>query len=197
MRNTLAPLALGVVASPTQVGYFRAAQAPITGLEALSAPVRLILLTEQTRDVEQGRIAETYRSLRRYMTGATLVVLVLAPVAWMLMPWLVRVVLGADYVPATDAARILLLAACLRLVLGWTKSFPVSIGRPSLRIVAHGVEIAVLLPLLLVLGAAWQATGAALAMLIATVAFAITWALLLARLRSGGLAAGTGGVATP
>ena len=34
----------------TQVGYFRAAQAPITGLEALSAPVRLILLTEQTRD---------------------------------------------------------------------------------------------------------------------------------------------------
>ena len=46
----------------TQVGYFRAAQAPITGLEALSAPVRLILLTEQTRDVEHGRIAETYRS---------------------------------------------------------------------------------------------------------------------------------------
>ena len=32
MRNTLAPLALGVVASSTQVGYFfRAAQAPITG----------------------------------------------------------------------------------------------------------------------------------------------------------------------
>ena len=54
-----------------QVGYFRAAQAPITGLEALSAPVRLILLTEQTRDVEHGRIAETYRSLRRYVVGAT------------------------------------------------------------------------------------------------------------------------------
>ena len=63
------------------------------------------------------------------------------------MPWLVRVVLGTDYVPATDAARILLLAACLRLVLGWTKSFPVSIGKPGLRIVAHGVEIVVLLPL--------------------------------------------------
>jgi O-antigen/teichoic acid export membrane protein len=197
MRNMLAPLALGVVASPTQVGYFRAAQAPITGLEALSAPVRLILLTEQTRDVEQGRIAETYRSLRRYVTGASLLVVVLAPVAWVLMPWLVRVVLGPDYVPATDAARILLFAACLRLVLGWTKSFPVSIGRPSLRIVAHGVEIAVLLPLLLTFGAAWQATGAALAMLIATVAFAITWAILLVRLRSGAISAGVGKVAAP
>jgi O-antigen/teichoic acid export membrane protein len=194
MRNTLAPLALGLVATPAQVGYFRAAQAPITGLEALSAPVRLILLTEQTRDVEQGRIADTYRTLRRYVVGASIVVLVLAPVVWVLMPWLVRVVLGTDYVPATDAARVLLLAACLRLVLGWTKSFPVSIGRPSLRIVAHGVEIVVLLPLLFVLGAAWQATGAAVAMLIATVAFGVTWAILLVRLRGGAIPTDVGEV---
>ena len=83
----------------TQVGYFRAAQAPITGFEALSAPVRLILLTEQTRDVEEGRIADTFRSLRRYVLGASLVALVLAPFAWVLMPWLVRVVLGEQLHP--------------------------------------------------------------------------------------------------
>jgi PST family polysaccharide transporter len=183
MRNTLTPLALGVVAPIAQVGYFRAAQAPITGLDALSAPVRLILLTEQTRDVEEGRIAETYRSLRRYVLGASGFALVLAPIAWWLMPWLVRVVLGTKYVPATDAARILLLAACLRLVLGWTKSFPVSIGRPGLRIVAHGVEILALLPLVLVLGDRWGATGASIAVLVATIAFACAWGVLLIRLR--------------
>ena len=80
-------------------GYFRAAQAPITGLEALSAPVRLILLTEQTRDVEQGRIAEHVplaAAVRRRRLG---VALVLAPVAWVLMPWLVRVVLGTALHP--------------------------------------------------------------------------------------------------
>jgi O-antigen/teichoic acid export membrane protein len=183
MRNTLAPLALGIVSPVTQVGYFRAAQAPITGLEALSAPVRLILLTEQTRDVEEGRVADTFRSLRRYVLGASLVALILAPVAWVLMPWLVRVILGSQYIPATDAARVLLLAACLRLVLGWTKSFPVSIGKPGLRIIAHGVEIAVLLPLVLLLGDRWGATGAAAAVLIATVAFAGAWSVLLFRLR--------------
>jgi O-antigen/teichoic acid export membrane protein len=106
------------------------------------------------------------------------------------MPWLVRVVLGAQYVPATDAARILLLAACLRLVLGWTKSFPVSIGRPVFRIVAHGVELIVLAPLLLLLGWEWGATGAAVAVLVATVAFAVAWAVLIARLRSEHRAAG-------
>ena len=183
MRNTLTPLALGVVAPIAQVGFFRAAQAPITGLEALSAPVRLILLTEQTRDVEHGRIADAYRSLRRYILGASAVALVLAPIAWWLMPWLVRVVLGADFVPATDAARILLLAACLRLVLGWTKSFPVSIGKPGLRIVAHAVEIVTLLPLVLVLGDRWGATGASVGVLVATIAFACAWGVLLIRLR--------------
>ena len=183
MRNTLAPLVLGVVSSATQVGYFRAAQAPITAFEALSAPVRLILLTEQTHDVERGRIAETYRSLRRYVVGATAVALALVPVAWVLMPWLVRVVLGSDYIPATDAARILLLAAALRLVLGWTKSFPVSIGKPGLRIVAHAVEITVLLPLIVILGSRWGATGGAAAVLGATIAFAGAWTVLLVRLR--------------
>jgi O-antigen/teichoic acid export membrane protein len=183
MRNTVAPLALGVVSTPTQVGYFRAAQAPITGLDALSAPVRLVMLTEQTRDVEHGMVAEAYRSVRRYMLGASIVALALAPVAWILMPWLVRVILGAEYVPATDAARILLLAACIKLVLGWTKSFPVSIGRPGLRIVAHSVEIVVFVPLVLVLGARWNSTGAAVAMLAATLAFAAAWAVLLFRLR--------------
>jgi len=183
MRNTLSPLVLGVVSTATQVGYFRAAQAPITAFDALSAPVRLILLTEQTHDVERGRIAETYRSLRRYVVGATVVALALAPIAWALMPWLVRVVLGTDFVPATDAARILLVAASLRLVLGWTKSFPVSIGKPGLRIVAHGVEIAVLLPLIVILGSRSGATGGAVAVLLATIAFAGAWAVLLVRLR--------------
>ena len=93
------------------------------------------------------------------------------------MPWLVRVVLGESYIPATDAARILLLAACLRLVLGWTKSFPVSIGRPGLRIIAHSCRdhlrcsrsSSCSVP-------EWGATGAALAMLLATIAFGGAWA---------------------
>ena len=78
---------------------------------------------------------------------------------------------------------MLLLAAAIQLVLGWTKSFPVSIGRPELRIVAHGVEVAVLLPLVIVLGARWDAAGAAGAYLAATAAFGLVWIVLLLRVR--------------
>ena len=48
------PLILGVVSGTIQVGLFRIAQSPQTGLAAASSPARLVLLTEQTRDWEKG-----------------------------------------------------------------------------------------------------------------------------------------------
>jgi O-antigen/teichoic acid export membrane protein len=184
LRAALAPVLLGMVAGTTQVGYYRVALAPQSGFSAASAPVRLVLLTEQTRDWEHGRAPTVLRGLRRYSLGAALVAAVSLPVFLLLMPWLVRVVFGPDFLPAVDAARIVLVSAAILLVLGWTKSFPVTIGRPRLRILTHGLETAVLLPLVLLLGDRWGVTGAAVAILVSTVVFAVTWLVVLARLRT-------------
>jgi O-antigen/teichoic acid export membrane protein len=189
LRSWIAPLLLGVVAGVRQVGLFRAAQAPQQGLAALSSPVRLILLTEQTRDWERGRPEAVFAGLRRYVLGASAAMAVLVVPAWLLMPWLVELVLP-DYTAATDAARIILLVGALQLVFGWTKSFPISIGRPNLRIVAHGVETIVLVPLIVVLGSEWGATGAAAAVLVSTIAFAAVWTAIVLRLRKGPLRVG-------
>jgi O-antigen/teichoic acid export membrane protein len=183
LRQTLAPLLLGIVAGPTQVGLLRVAQAPQTGFQAASSPVRLILLTEQTHDWERGREQSVLDGIRSYMRVASLLMVAAVPVFMIAMPWLVRLVFGEEYEGAVTAARIVLVAAALQLVLGWTKSFPVSIGRPELRVVAHGVEALVLLPLTVVLGAGWGVTGAAVAILVSVVAFALVWAVLLGRVR--------------
>jgi O-antigen/teichoic acid export membrane protein len=182
LRGWIAPLLLGVVAGVRQVGLFRAAQAPQQGLAALSSPVRLILLTEQTREWERGRPEAVLAGLRRYVAGASLAMAVLIVPLWLLMPKLIEVVLP-DYTAATNAARIVLIAGAIQLVFGWTKSFPVSIGRPNLRIVAHGVETVVLVPLIVLFGAEWGATGAAAAVLASTVAFAAVWTAIVMRLR--------------
>ena len=187
LRSWIAPLALGIVRNPTEVGWFRGAQAPQQGFSALSSPVRLILLTEQTRDWERGRPEVVFAGLRRYVIGATLLIAVTLVPLELAMPWLVRVFLGHGYVPATDAARLVLGAAAIQLILGWTKSFPVTIGRPGLRIVAHGIETAVLLPLIVVFGKAWGVTGAAVAVLVSSAVFAGVWAVLVLRLRNGRL----------
>jgi O-antigen/teichoic acid export membrane protein len=182
LRGTLAPLLLGTVTSPTQVGFFRAAQAPQAGFAALTSPARLILLTEQTRDWERGERGVVFAGLRRYTAGAALLMVAAVPVLYWLMPDLIRIAYGHRFSPASDAARILLIAGALQLVLAWTKSLPVSIGRPGLRILTHGIETVVLVPLVLVLGAAWDATGAAVATLAAAAVFAAVWGVVVVRL---------------
>ena len=182
LRGALAPLLLGIAAGPTQVGLFRIAQAPQTGFNSASAPVRLILLTEQTRDWEQGRIDHVLAVVRRYTLVAAAICAVTVPVFYWLMPRLIELVFEPRYLPATDAARIILLAAAVHLVVGWTKSFPVSIGRPGLRLFTHGVETAVLLPLVVVLGLEWGAAGAAGGLLVSAVVFALLWTVLYLRI---------------
>ena len=166
LRTMLAPLLLGVVAGTTAVGLLRVAQAPQSGLTAASSPVRLILLTEQTRDWELGRERTVLAGVRRYMLGALALMVVVVPVFYWAMPDLVRLVFGRQYLDAATAARVILFAAALQFVYGWSKSLPVSIGKPQLRIWAHGLETLVLLPLVLVLGWKWGVPAPASAMLV-------------------------------
>jgi O-antigen/teichoic acid export membrane protein len=184
LRSTLVPVVLGVVAGPTQVGLLRIAQTPQTGLAAASSPARLMLLTEQTRDWEGGKHVSVLDGIRKYTIGASALMVVVVPAFFLAMPWLVQTVFGSEYAPAVEAARIVLLAAAIQFAIGWTKSLPVTIGRPRLRIVTHGLETLVVIPLVAVLGAEWGATGAAVAVLVSTVVFAAAWAVAIARLRA-------------
>jgi O-antigen/teichoic acid export membrane protein len=183
VRAWIAQILLGVVSTVNQVGLFRAGLAPQQGLGSLSSPVRLILLTDQTRQWESGRPDAVLAGVRRYTLGAAALMAVAVPVFWLLMPWLFELLLP-DYGAAVDAARIVLLAGAIQLVYGWSKSLPISIGRPNLRVVAHGIETVVLVPLLVVLGREWGATGAAVAVLASTIVFAAVWTVLLIRIRA-------------
>ena len=143
------------------------------------------MLTEQTRDFEAGRHDQVLAMHRRYVrsTGALMVVAV--PILWIVMPFLIGIYGASFRAHATDAARLVLVAAALQLVWGWTKSFPVSIGRPELRVWVQAIETAVFIPLLLIFASRWGATGAAGAMLVATVVFCAIWSILLRRIKAG------------
>jgi O-antigen/teichoic acid export membrane protein len=182
LRFFLPTALVGTVANGAQVAGFRTAQAPQTAMQTLSAPARLVLLAEQTRDVEHGRPERAFALLHRYIGGTSLLALVVTPPAWVFMPTLVRLVYKAKYLFAVEAFRIMLLVAALQLVFGWTRTFPVSIGRVGLRTAGQLVEVAVLLPAVLVLGAAYGATGAAGGVLASAAALAVFWTVGLFRL---------------
>src|SRR5262249_26096660 len=182
VRTSLPTVLLRVVASSPAVATFRAAQAPQTAFQTLSAPARLFLLAEQTRDVEHGRADRAYALLHRYIWVTAALACVVTPPLWVYMPSLVRLVYGAKYVPAADAFRVMLLAAVLQLVFGWTRTFLVSIGRVGLRTAGQLPEVGVLVPAVLVLGDHYGATGAAVGVLVATAALAAFWTVELLRL---------------
>jgi O-antigen/teichoic acid export membrane protein len=176
-------LVLGRVASTTQVAWFRAAMSPQQAFAVVSAPARLVLLTEQTRDWERGTREVVFAGIRRYILGMAVVAAAILPPLLVFTPELARLFFSAKNEGAVDATRIVICAAALRMVYGWTKSFPVSIGRPGLRIKTHGLEMLVLAPLVGVLGAEWGATGAAGAVLASSIAFCIYWTVLFLRIR--------------
>ena len=183
LRGNLAPLLLGAVRGTSQVALFKVAQSPQAGFQALSAPARMVLLTEQTREWERGRQAAVLGGVRRYTLVAFGISVVAVPPLYWLLPDLIRLINGPQYVGAASAGRVLLLAAAVQLVVGWTKSFPVTIGKPQLRVWTHGVETIVVLPLVVGLGAVWGATGAALAVLAGLCVFAAMWAWIFLRMR--------------
>ena len=183
LRSTLTPIVLGITSTATQVAYFRVAQAPQQGFNAVSAPIRLVMLTEQTRDWERGNRARVFAGVRRYALLAALGSAVLLPPLLIFMPQLVRLVFEAKNLGAVDAARIVVVAGAVQFVVGWSKTFAVTVGRPQWRIWSHGIETLVLIPLAIVLGWKWGAAGAAFAVLASSVAFAFVWTVLFFRIR--------------
>jgi O-antigen/teichoic acid export membrane protein len=183
LRTTLTPMLLGIVSTAQQVGYFRVAQSPQAGFNAVSAPIRLVLLTEQTRDWERGDTERVFAGVRRYTLLAFVGSVVLLPLLLVFMPQIVRLLFQSKNLGAVDAARIIVAAGAVQFVVGWSKSFAVTIGRPNLRIWTHGIETAVLLPLAIAFGWMWGASGAALAVLVSSVVFALAWWVLFRRIR--------------
>jgi O-antigen/teichoic acid export membrane protein len=185
LRTSLPTVLVGVVASGSQVGNFRIAQAPQTAFQSLSAPARLVLLAEQTRDIEYGRADRALALLRRYVLGTALFSVLVTPPLWIFMPNILRFVYSGKWAAAANPCRVMVLVACVQLIFAWTKTFPVSIGRPGLRLAGQSVEIAVLVPALLVFTAIWGATGAAIGALVSSLALAAFWSVWIVRFRHG------------
>src|SRR5207244_4748908 len=101
MRGLLGTMLLGAVTTVRQVSFFRIAQVPESAFASLSSPVRMILLSEQTHAFERGRWDTVNRMLRRYVTGATLLMIVLLPPLLWLMPTLIRLYFGSPELTET------------------------------------------------------------------------------------------------
>jgi O-antigen/teichoic acid export membrane protein len=94
---------------------------------------------------------------------------------WFGTEWIIRIILGEEFLPAKDVVRVLMISAVILLVMTPVYSLPAAVGRagPALRAVVAAISVQAIFIFWLVprqgaLGAAW-----------ANVAYVVTWALVL------------------
>jgi O-antigen/teichoic acid export membrane protein len=177
----LVPIILGRAAGTASVGIYSVALLPMTVAAVVSAPLRLTLFREQAKLAAEGKHAILRQSIRGYTAIGLVLGIPSAVVGWFALPWLLRTMYSDDFASATEAARVLLVGAVAHLAIGWAKTLPAAIGRPRVRALVSGGELALTVALL-----AWLAghgpSGAAAAVSVTAVVVAVTWWLLSDRL---------------
>jgi O-antigen/teichoic acid export membrane protein len=178
-RELMIPILLGSLAGPTAVGLFRVALLPVFAAGVASAPVRMLLLPEQTKLAASARYETLWRSIRAHTLAGLALGLPAAVAGWFALDLVIPLLYSEEFRGAVDPSRILLIAAVAHFACGWWKTLPTAVGRPELRTLVAGSSFVVTIALLALLGGRGS-EGAALAFSVAAVVTGIAW-LVLAR----------------
>lgn len=178
-REMMIPMLLGSLAGPAAVGLFRVALLPVTAVGVVGAPIKMLLLPEQTRLAARNRFDTLWRSIRVHTLAGLALGLPAAAVGWFALDTIIPLLYTDEFAGAVDASRILLIAAVAHLAFSWWKTIPTAVGRPELRTIVAASSFALTVALLAVF-AGRGSEGAALAFSLAAVITGVAW-LALAR----------------
>jgi O-antigen/teichoic acid export membrane protein len=178
-REMLIPMLLGSLAGPGAVGLFRVALLPVAAVGVAGAPIRMMLLPEQTKLAASERFETLWRSIRVHTLVGLALGLPGAAAGWFALETIIPLLYTEQFTAAVDASRILLVAAVAHLAFGWWKTLPTAVGRPELRTVVAASSLLLTIALLAVL-ARHGSEGAALAFSLAAAITGIAW-LVMAR----------------
>lgn len=175
MNRYMDTLAIGFIGNPIQVGFYRAGKQITDQIQIPAQGFLASLFPEYSRLYFSGNMRQLRRLTGRFAATFLSIGLLASLVLWFGAEWIIRVILGEAFLPATDVVRILMVSGVILLIMSPVYSLPAAVGRagPALTSVmaAMGVQVIVILwlvPRLGVLGAAW-----------ANVAYVVTWSVVL------------------
>lgn len=120
---------LGYFRGPTEAGYYRLAKSIVAVVRSLARPLQSVTYPRMVRLWSAGRHNELKRAIRRYavMVGIPLGVLVFLSIP--LLPMVVELVAGVEYLPAAFVSQIFFLAGAVYLGLFWVRPLYLATGR--------------------------------------------------------------------
>jgi O-antigen/teichoic acid export membrane protein len=183
-RVAVVAVVLGRTAGAHDVGLLAVAMLPVTLVSVATAPLRIMMLPEQAVLAARGRLSLLWSGVRAYTWAALGIGTVAALAGYVVLPWLVPLLYSDGFRGAVEPARILLPAAVATLAVAWAKSLPAAIGRPHIRTWVSLVEL-VVTGVAVWLLSSHGASGAAVAISIASAASAVSWYVIARRMLAG------------
>lgn len=156
---------VGAAAGATAAGYYTAGSRLTNPLRILPYSLANVLLPEASRAYTQGRSLRSAYLMAGGM-GAVLAVVYLALIP--LMPWLIPIVLGADYVGAIVVIQIVLVGFPFAAGVSLVHALLQAMGRKSVVATSSTIFAALTLASVWFAALEWGAVGAAVAMSITT-----------------------------
>lgn len=163
MNRYVDVLMVGMIGAAIEVGYYRAGKQVTDIIQNAGTGLISSLFPEYSRLFFAGEYRRLRRLVLRFFLLFSGIALAATLFLWFGAAWIVRIVLGTQFLPAVDVIRILMISAVLVLIMSPLYSLPAAVGRagPALwavavAICAQAIMIYVLVPTLGALGAAWS-----------------------------------------
>ena len=122
---------LGYFRGSTEVGYYRLAKTFVSGFELISGPFYTAIYPQLSMMWSAHKIGE-FKGFIKRVTG--FMVILAAPIAlafFILVPYLIKYVVGTEFMHTADPARIMLFGIFIAMIFVWVRPAFLSMGRPG------------------------------------------------------------------
>jgi len=156
---------LGYFAGKDAVAFYKIASSVASIMNKVVDPLYEAIYPELVKFTSSNALKDFRRMIKRTTRSLLLIIIPAAIIIIIFAEPIISLVFGKDYVPATNALRILAAAVLILKLTFWINPALLSMGRPGLRTVLGVISTLIYLILMLVLVPEYSFIGAAFAFL--------------------------------
>jgi O-antigen/teichoic acid export membrane protein len=120
---------LGYFIGPTEAGYYRLAKSIAGIVHGLVRPLETVAYPRLASLWGTKRFSEMRRAVQRYAVGLGIPICILVLASLLLLPTLIRLAVGNEYLPATILSQMLLVGGAIAVALFWVRPLYLATGR--------------------------------------------------------------------
>lgn len=161
--NYLGVLALAYFSGKDAAAYYKIARSTLDMLNRLVEPLREVMFPEIVRMLHSDALDEFREVVKYTLKRLTTLFVPLAVLIFVFADYIIFIVFGEKYLPATNAMRLLIVATIISQLVYWTNPALLALGKSGLRTLIGAVSLLGYLVFLVIFTPPYAQTGAAIA----------------------------------